>query len=198
ELERRIILSQYITKLQCSGSQPPQETGLTYNSWYGKPHIEMHWWHGVHFALWGRSELLENSMAWYDKAFGTAKKLAQRQGFEGVRWQKMTDYQGYETPSSVGALLIWQQPHYITFSELLYRSDPDKLTLEKYKDKVFATADFMADFAIYNKEKDRYELGPPVIPAQERFPAKETFNPTYELAYWEWGLKTAIEWKKRL
>src|SRR5699024_9831730 len=43
ELERRIILSQYITKLQCSGSQPPQETGLTYNSWYGKPHIEMHW-----------------------------------------------------------------------------------------------------------------------------------------------------------
>ncbi|MEO6733481.1 MAG: hypothetical protein ABIN01_19820, partial [Ferruginibacter sp.] len=53
ELERRIVLSQYLTKIQCAGENPPQETGLTYNSWYGKPHIEMHWWHAIHFALWG-------------------------------------------------------------------------------------------------------------------------------------------------
>lgn len=198
ELERRVVLSQYLTKLQCTGSQPPQETGLTYNSWYGKPHIEMHWWHGVHFPLWGRPELLENSMSWYDTAFDKAKGIAERQGFEGARWQKMTDHSGYETPSSVAALLIWQQPHFITFSELLYRADSSKTTLNKYKERVFATADLMASFPNYNEEKDRYELGPPVIPAQERFPARETFNPTYELAYWEWGLKTAIEWKERL
>lgn len=43
ELERRVILSQYLTKIQCSSDYPPQETGLTYNSWYGKPHLEMHW-----------------------------------------------------------------------------------------------------------------------------------------------------------
>jgi hypothetical protein len=35
ELERRVVLSQYLTKLQCSGSLPPAVTGLTYNSWYG-------------------------------------------------------------------------------------------------------------------------------------------------------------------
>ena len=53
ELERRIVLSQYLTAIQCSGEFPPAETGLTYNSWYGKFHLEMHWWHAVHFALVG-------------------------------------------------------------------------------------------------------------------------------------------------
>ncbi|MFW5831168.1 MAG: hypothetical protein ACOCVA_02880 [Prolixibacteraceae bacterium] len=57
ELERRIILSQYLTNIQSSGNLPPQETGLTYNSWYGNFHLEMHWWHGVHFMLWNRPEL---------------------------------------------------------------------------------------------------------------------------------------------
>ena len=45
ELERRVVLSQYLTAIQCAGSMPPQETGLTVNSWYGKFHLEMHWWH---------------------------------------------------------------------------------------------------------------------------------------------------------
>src|SRR4030095_8843515 len=62
EIERRTILSQYLTKIQCSSEYPPQETGLTYNSWYGKPHLEMHWWHAVHFAQWGRPELMEKSL----------------------------------------------------------------------------------------------------------------------------------------
>lgn len=198
ELERRVVLSQYLTKIQCTSNQPPQETGLTYNSWYGKPHLEMHWWHGVHFSLWDRSHLLKKSMPWYEKAKYKAYTLAKRQGFEGLRWQKMTDPFGNEGPSSVGSFLIWQQPHYITYAELLYRENPSKTILDNYKDKVFATADFMASFAHYNKALDRYELGPGVIAAQERFKAMETFNPTYELNYWHWGLKTAIEWKKRL
>jgi hypothetical protein len=198
ELERRVILSQYLTKIQCTGKNPPQETGLTYNSWYGKPHLEMHWWHGVHFALWGRSELLEKSMPWYQNAFEKAKKLAERQGFKGARWQKMTDVEGNESPSSIGAFLIWQLPHFITYAELLYRDSPTPATLDKYKERVFATADFMASFAYYDSEKKRYMLGPGVIPAQERFKAMQTFNPTYELAYWNWALNTALAWKKRL
>ncbi|MGS2741278.1 hypothetical protein [Sinomicrobium sp. M5D2P17] len=198
ELERRVVLSQYLTRIQCAGNAPPQETGLTHNSWFGKPHLEMHWWHGVHFPLWGRPELLEKSMDWYAKVSRKAGKIAERQGFEGVRWQKMTDIYGNECPSSIGSVLIWQQPHYITFAELLYRADPDKKTLEKYKELVYATADFMASFAHYDKDKKRYMLGPVVIPAQERFKAEETFNPTYELAYWRWGLETAQQWKERL
>ncbi|MCM5529824.1 hypothetical protein [Parasegetibacter sp. NRK P23] len=198
ELERRIMLSQYLTRVQCAGSFPPQETGLTANSWYGKPHLEMHWWHGVHFALWGRPELLERSMDWYTKVMPTARAIAERQGFNGVRWQKMTDNNGDECPSSVGAFLVWQQPHFITFAELLYRAGEKKETLEKYSDLVFATADFMASFPYYDSLKSRFMLGKGLIPAQERFPAVETFNPTYELAYWRWALETAQQWKERL
>lgn len=198
ELERRIILSLYLTKLQCAGNYPPQETGLTYNSWYGKPHLEMHWWHAVHFALWGRVDLLEKSLAWYAKVQDEAKKIAQRQGYDGVRWQKMTDPAGRESPSSVGAFLIWQQPHFIYFAELCYRQHKDAATLKRYKDLVFATADFMASYAYYDKEKGRYILGKGVIPAQERFKPEETFNPTYELAYWQWALSVAQQWRRRL
>lgn len=198
ELERRIILSEYLTKIQCSGDFPPQETGLTYNSWFGKPHLEMHWWHGVHFALWGRPELLNRSTDWYFKVADKAKKIAQIQGFDGLRWQKMTDNKGNESPSSIGAMLIWQQPHLITFAELEYRAHADEKVLQKYKDLVFKTADFMASFAHFDAAKGCYVLGPGLIPAQERFKAETTFNPTYELAYWEWGLKTAQEWRLRL
>ncbi len=198
ELERRIILSQYLTKIQCSSQYPPQETGLTYNSWYGKPHLEMHWWHAFHYALWGRIDLLEKSLAWYKTVFNQAKAIAKRQGYEGVRWQKMTDNEGRETPSSVGALLIWQQPHVISFAELCYRNYNNKQTLEKYKDIVFATADFMASFAYYDPILKRYILGKGVIPAQERFKAEETFNPTYELVYWNWALSIAQQWRERL
>ncbi|MHC0442472.1 hypothetical protein [Flavobacterium sp. 3-210] len=198
ELERRVILSQYLTKVQCTGKVPPQETGLTYNSWYGKPHLEMHWWHGVHFALWNRAELLEKSLPWYQKVFDKAKNIAKRQGFEGARWQKMTDPDGNESPSSVGSFLIWQQPHFITYAELIYRANPTAATLKLYSERVFATADFMASFANYDAKNDRFVLGPGVIPAQERFKAMETFNPTYELAYWNWALKTAISWKQGL
>jgi hypothetical protein len=58
ELERRIVLSQYLAAIQCAGRYPPQETGLTFNSWEGKFHLEMHLWHAEHFALRGRLPLL--------------------------------------------------------------------------------------------------------------------------------------------
>ncbi|MFT4093849.1 MAG: hypothetical protein QM640_09410 [Niabella sp.] len=197
ELERRIVLSQYLTKIQCAGNNPPQETGLTYNSWYGKPHIEMHWWHGIHFALWGRPELLEKSLSWYVRNAAGARAIAQRQGYDGLRWQKMTDNEGRESPSSIGALLIWQEPHFIYYAELMYRAKASKELLNKYKDLVFGTADFMADFAYYDSTKHKYILGKGVIPAQERFKAEDTYNPTYELVYWHWALETAQKWRER-
>lgn len=198
EIERRTILSQYLTKIQCSSAYPPQETGLTYNSWYGKPHLEMHWWHAVHYAQWGRVELMEKSLDWYFNVADKAKLIAKRQGLDGLRWQKMTDNEGNESPSSVGAFLIWQQPHFIYMAELLYRARPTKQTLDKYKDLLFATADFMASFPTYDQKTKKYNLGKGLIPAQECFEAVQTFNPTYELAYWSWALQKAQEWRKRL
>jgi len=198
ELERRIILSQYLLKAQEAGKYPPQETGLTYNSWYGKPHLEMHYWHDVHYPLWGREDLQERSMGWYKTIEPKAKAIAERQGFKGVRWPKMTDNAGDESPSSVGAFLIWQQPHYIYMAELDYRAHPTKETLLKYKDLVFADADFMASYAYFDKATNRYVLGPGLIPSQEVHNQATTINPPYELTYWHWALGAAQQWKERL
>lgn len=197
ELERRIVLSQYLTKLQCTSDNPPQETGLTYNSWFGKPHIEMHWWHAVHFAQWGRHALMENSLDWYLRSAEKARGIALRQGYKGLRWQKMTDNNGDETPSSVGAFLLWQQPHFVYMVELLYRKNASTKVIDKYKELVFATADFMADFPELDRITGRYNLGKGLIPAQECFDPLSTFNPTYELAYWSWALQTAQQWRLR-
>lgn len=198
ELERRVVLSQYLTRVQCAGSYPPQETGLTANSWYGKPHLEMHWWHGVHFLLWGRPQLLEPSLAWYSTVMQPAQRLAQRQGYAGARWQKMVDHSGHEAPSSVGAFILWQQPHPITFAELLYRQQPGEAVLKKYYNLVMETATFMASYAWYDTASGRYMLGPGLIPAQERFAAADTYNPAYELHYWHWALQTAQAWRTRM
>lgn len=198
ELERRVVLSQYLTKIQCAGAYPPQETGLTNNSWYGKYHLEMHWWHGVQFALWNRIDLLEKSMWWYDDVMEEARATAQRQGFEGVRWQKMTAPPGQSSPSSVGEFLVWQQPHPIYFAELFYREKPERATLERYKSIVFETADFMASFAQLNPDDGKYHLCAPLIPAQEIFKPAQTNDPPFELAYWHYALSTAQQWRQRM
>ncbi len=198
ELERRVVLSQYLTRVQCEGNYPPQETGLTFNSWYGKFHLEMHWWHAVHFALWNRISFMEKSLGWYAEVEGQAAALAARQGFGGIRWPKMVGPDGLDSPSSVGSYLIWQQPHYIYLAELCYRDHPGRETLEKYAPLLFKTADFMASYAWKNPETGLCQLGPWLIPAQERLPAGTTVNPPLELAYWHWGLSTAQQWRERM
>jgi hypothetical protein len=198
ELERRVVVSQYLTAIQCAGSMPPQETGLTCNSWYGKFHLEMHWWHAAHFALWDRVSLLEKSLGWYESILPSARELARSQGYRGARWPKMVGPEGRDSPSPVGPLLIWQQPHPISYAELCYRVHPNRATLARYGDIVFDSAEFMASYAYFESMKERYVLGPPLIPAQENHPARETWNPTFELKYWSFGLQTAQRWRERL
>lgn len=198
ELERRIVLSQYLTAIQCSGQYPPQETGLTYNSWEGKFHLEMHWWHAMQFALWSRWPMLERSLNYYDAILPEARATANRQGYEGARWPKMTSPTGAESPSTVGPFLVWQQPHPIYYAELAYRQQSNRDTLDRYRDVVFATAEFMASYPEWEEEHERFILGPVLQCAQERFPKTRTINPTFELTYWRWGLETAQQWRERL
>lgn len=146
ELERRIILSQYLTAVQCTGSIPPQETGLTFNSWYGKFHLEMHWWPAEHFPLWGRKELLEKSMWWYQSIIPKAREIAKSQGYNGARWPKMPAYDAVDSPYSIAPLLIWHQPHPIYYAELIHKSNPSSVTLEIYRAIVLESAEFMASF----------------------------------------------------
>jgi hypothetical protein len=198
ELERRIVLSQYLTAIQCAGRYPPQETGLTFNSWEGKFHLEMHWWHAAQFALWGRLELLDRSLDYYRDILPRARATARRQGYAGARWPKMTDPAGAESPSSIGPFLIWQQPHPIYYAEQVYRERGDRDTLERFRDVVFETAEFMASYAAWDAAGGRHVLGPVLQGAQEVFPKQHTLNLAFELTYWRWGLEAAQRWRERL
>jgi hypothetical protein len=197
ELERRIVLSQYLTAIQCAGSLPPQESGLTFNSWEGKFHLEMHWWHAAHFALWDRLPLLERSLGYYDRILPQARETARRQGYPGARWPKMTGPGGVESPSSIGPFLVWQQPHPIFFAEIVRRARPARATLERFRDVVLASAEFMAGFAVRDGT-GRYVLGPPLQCAQEVFPKDRTMGCAFEVAYWRWGLEAAQRWREGL
>jgi hypothetical protein len=177
---------------------PPQETGETFNSWFGKAHLEMHWWHAAHFPLWSRAELLERSLPWYRAILPVARANAARQGYRGARWSKMVGPDGRDSPSGIGPFLVWQQPHPIYLAELVYRARSDRRVLERYRDIVFASAEFMASYPWWDEANRRYVLGPPLIPAQESHPPRTTYNPTFELAYWAFGLSTAQRWRERL
>ncbi len=201
ELERRIVLSQYLLAVNEAGSLPPQESGLLNNSgWYGKFHLEMHWWHGAHYQPWGRWDLFDRSLGWYRDILPEARKIARRQGYRGGRWPKMIGPDGRFGPSKTGPWLIWQQPHPLFYAEQNYRVDPSKRTLEKWKEVVFETAEFMASYAYQNEKTGKYELGPWVINAAENNHSTkhETLNPTFELAYWRYGLRIACQWNERM
>jgi polygalacturonase/rhamnogalacturonyl hydrolase YesR len=197
ELERRVVLSQYLTRINCANSMPPQETGLTYNSWFGRPHLEMTWWHAVDFALWNQPKVVEQMLQWYnDVAWPVARQIAQRQGFKGVRWMKMTDPWAGEAPSNTGSFLIWQQPHYIYLAEEMYRANPTGEVLARYGKQVEETAAFMADFVSYDAKSRKYYLQGATA-MQECMTKDISYNQPFELAYWHYGLSVAQQWRER-
>jgi hypothetical protein len=199
ELERRIVLSEYVMAVHDAGTLPPQETGLGVNSWYGKFHMEMYWWHSAHWALWGRPEILEKSLSNLTQMMPPGREMAKLEGAKGVKWSKMTDPSGVESPSGVGPALVWQQPHPIYLSELVWRAHKDRATLEKYKDIVFETADYMATFVDWDPARKEYVIGPGINSADEKhLDYAHNLNPTMELAYWKWALETAQQWRVRL
>ncbi|WP_327581294.1 hypothetical protein OHA25_35630 [Nonomuraea sp. NBC_00507] len=198
ELERRIVLSQYLTAIHCAGSSPPAETGLMTNSWRGRFHLEMHWWHAAHFPLWGRPELLERSLGWYESVRQRARGTARAQGCPGARWPKQVGPDGRESPSPIGPFLVWQQPHPIFLAELVRRAGGGRGAVERYADVVLDTAAFMAAFAV--RGPAGHGLGPPLVPAQESYAdvRASAVNPTFELAYWSWALAVAQDWRRLL
>ena len=197
ELERRVVLSQYLTQINCANNMPPQESGLTYNTWFGRPHLEMTWWHVVDFALWNRPEVVAQILKWYnDIAYPVARKIAERQGFKGIRWMKMTDPWAGEAPSNTGSFLIWQQPHYIYLAEEMYRANPSAETIREYGEQVEATAEFIADFVSFDAAQKRYILKGATA-MQECMTKDISYNQPFELAYWSYGLSVAQKWRER-
>ena len=202
ELERRIVQSIYLLAVNDRQNFPPAETGLTYNSWFGKFHLEMIYWHQAWQALWGHAADLERSLDWYFRAAPMAREIAARQGFGGVRWMKMTDPSAAEAPSNVGSYLIWQQPHIIYLANLLYRAAKAKgdtadagRILRKFGGLVESTAEFMYDFAGRDTVSGKYFLSG-YIPAQETLKAATTRNSPFELSYWLTAMKIAQQWRR--
>ena len=167
-------------------------------------------YHQAHFILMGRGYLVEKTLDWFLEILPKAKANAARNGYKGARWPKMIDPEAFDSPSIIAPLLVWQQPHILYMLELLresrYGKTPVEETygisecafLEKYKPLVLETAVFMADYVVYHAEKGVYEILPPVIPVQENHPPRITKNPSFEVAYWRFGLKVAYEWLQAL
>ena len=198
ELERRTVLSQYLCAINCAGSLPPQETGLSCNSWYGKFHLEMHILHGGHFPLWNRPWLLERSLAWYEGILDKARENARRGSYGGVRWPKMCGPEGEDSPSRIAVLLIWQQVHIIYMLELIRWTRPDReraAFVRQNFELVRETADFIADFFRAGADGCLH-LAPPLIPAQEEHAPEISRNPAFELSYFRFGLSLAIQWAR--
>jgi len=199
ELERRIVLSEYLMAVNESGQLPPQESGLVNNGWFGKYHFEMLWWHAAHYGLWGRSSTMEDLTRIYRDELTFYMSKAKEQGYQGVRWPKtLGDHDKWEWPNEINPLLIWQQPHPIFFAELDYRNHPTQETIDRWKDVVLQTADFLASYPYYKEREQRYILGYPLQVVSENADPHTTINPTFELSYWRTGLRLAQVWRKRL
>jgi len=197
KVENRIILSRYLMAAQMAGDVPPQESGLTCSTWYGKHHTEMIWWHAAHFPIWGHDEYLARNLAWYRSQLPAARELARSRGLKGARWAKMTGPEMRESPGG-NPLIVWNQPHMVYLCELLYRNKPTAETLAQYRDLVLETADCLATMVWLDPKRNEYVLGPPLWIAQEIYDQATSQNPSFELAYWRWALLTAQQWRERL
>jgi hypothetical protein len=197
ELERRVVLSQYLTAIQCAGDFPPSESGLTLSTWYQKHHTEMVWWHTAHFALWGRDAFLAKNLDAFVRALPVAREIAKGRDLRGARWPKMIGPDVRESPGG-NPLIVWNQPHPIHLAELLYRNTPTPVTLSRYRALVLETAECMASMLHWDEQRQRYNLGPPLWIAQEIYDQATSMNPCYELSYWSRGLQIAQQWRERL
>jgi hypothetical protein len=195
ELERRVVLSQYLMAAQSAGSYPSAETGLMgTDPWRGQFHMEMVWWHLAHYALWGRLPLAEEALGCYQRFTPAARALAEQLGYRGLKWGKSVGPEGRSAPWIGNQVLLWKQPHPLFFAELEYRLRPTRATLEKWAGIVMGTAEHMADYPTLDPATGLYSLVPAMPPSEQGV----TRDTVFDLAYWRWGLDEAQTWRERL
>lgn len=120
-------------------------------------------------------------------------------GWDGARWPKMTEVEtGVSSPGDINAFLAWQQPHPFYLARLAYQARPDAETLHAWDKILTATADYMVSYANLNNTTGMYDIGPPLYGVTENTPPNSTRNLAFEIAYWRWGLDTAVDWKRKL
>ena len=185
ELERRIVLSQYLMAVQSAGSFPSAEIGLMgIDPWRGQFHMEMTWWHLAHYALWNRWSMADKALKCYQRYIPTAIALAEQLGYKGLKWPKSVGPEGRSAPWEGNQVLLWKEPHPIFFAELDYRLHPTRATLEKWAGVVAGTAQHMADYAVLDEKTGIYHLDPVMPPSEQGI----TKDDVFDLAYWTWSL----------
>lgn len=195
ELERRIVLSQYLMAAMSSGSWPSAENGLLgIDFWRGQFHMEMVWWHLAHYALWNRWSMAEEALGCYQRLTPAARQLASQLGYKGLQWPKSVGPEGRSAPWEGNQVLLWKQPHPIFLAELEYRLRPNRATLDKWADIIEGTATYMADYATKDEKTGIYSLKPAMPPSE----LGVTQDDVFDLAYWRWAFDKAQEWRQRM
>jgi hypothetical protein len=199
ELERRVVLSQYLTAIQCSGGLPPQETGLTCNSWEGKFHLEMHLWHAAHFALWDRLPLLERSLGYYQSILG------QRAGDGAAPGLRRGALAQDDRP--VGPRIALARRPLLDLggaaSDFLRGAVPPRASGPRHAGESTPKSS--------RRRRNSWPATPrgkataPAATSARRCNVRRRFSPrttcsipTFELTYWRWGLETAQQWRLRV
>lgn len=178
ELERRIVLSQYLTAVQCASDTPASSRGLTGNSNYGKFRLDEYWWAQAHFALWGQPDKVYESLQWLQTSFANAERTALAQGYNGVRWPSVSSLAGEESPSDSDVYSIAHQAQIIYLTDLIRRAGSGSMDVV-YETILKATASFINDYP-----KDNSIVCQPL----QKSLGINAKNPSYELAAWRYAV----------
>lgn len=187
ELEKKMVLSKYLLHVNSTGIYPPQESGLTYNCWNSKFHLEMHLIHSLWNIYNNHVGDLVKSFDYYLSIMPSSLKRASLNGYKGLRFPKMTGPDGEDSPSNIGPLLIWQAPHILFMLQEIYYLYNKENIIKKYEPLISGTIDFMISFLTLKDSK--YQMLDPLLEACESIPLDRCQNPSFELEYWRYTLE---------
>lgn len=187
ELVKKMVLSKYLLHVNSTGIYPPQESGLTYNCWNSKFHLEMHLIHSLWNIYNNHVGDLVKSFDYYLSIMPSSLKRASLNGYKGLRFPKMTGPDGEDSPSNIGPLLIWQAPHILFMLQEIYYLYNKENIIKKYEPLISGTIDFMISFLTLNDSK--YQMLDPLLEACESIPLDRCQNPSFELEYWRYTLE---------
>lgn len=187
ELVKKMVLSKYLLHVNSTGIYPPQESGLTYNCWNSKFHLEMHLIHSLWNIYNNHVGDLVKSFDYYLSIMPSSLKRASLNGYKGLRFPKMTGPDGEDSPSNIGPLLIWQAPHILFMLQEIYYLYNKENIIKRYEPLISGTIDFMISFLTLKDSK--YQMLDPLLEACESIPLDRCQNPSFELEYWRYTLE---------
>lgn len=191
ELVKKMVLSKYLLHVNSTGIYPPQESGLTYNCWNSKFHLEMHLIHSLWNIYNNHVGDLVKSFDYYLSIMPSSLKRASLNGYKGLRFPKMTGPDGEDSPSNIGPLLIWQAPHILFMLQEIYYLYNKENIIKKYEPLISGTIDFMISFLTLKDSK--YQMLDPLLEACESIPLDRCQNPSFELEYWRYTLERQLK-----